>query len=111
MSGKCIKNEPINATYLDTYGWILYKMGKINEAKTYLEKAMNNSGVKDPEITEHFGDILYKMKEYDRAAETWEDAILLGGEKSKIEKKIDEANRKKEEKAKGKKQKRRNIKY
>lgn len=102
MSGKCIKNEPLNATYLDTYGWILFKMGKINEAKTYLEKAMNNAGVNDPEITEHYGDLLYKMKEYARAAEIWEEAIILGGEKEKIEKKILEAKGKKEEKVKGK---------
>ncbi len=89
-----IKIEPINATYLDTYGWILFKMGKINEAKTYLEKAMNNAGVNDPEITEHYGDILYKMKEYARAAEIWEEAIILGGEKEKIEKKIRETKEK-----------------
>ena len=91
MSSKCINIEPINATYLDTYGWILFKMSKINEAKKYLEKAMNNAGVNDPEITEHYGDILYKMKEYDRAVETWRDAIILGGDKVKIEKKINEA--------------------
>ena len=91
MSGKCIKTEPLNATYLDTYGWILFKMGKIIEAKTYLEKAMNNAGVNDAEITEHYGDILYRMKEYLGAVEAWEDAIILGGEKVKIEKKINEA--------------------
>jgi tetratricopeptide (TPR) repeat protein len=102
MSGICIKTEPINAIYLDTYGWILFKMGKTNEAKVYLEKAMNNSGVNDPEITEHYGDILYEMKEYTRAAETWKDAIILGGEKIKIEKKINEAKEKKKgQKAKG----------
>jgi len=91
MSSKCIKAEPINATYLDTYGWILFKIGKINEAKIYLEKAMNNAGVNDPEITEHYGDILYEMKEYKKAVETWGDAIILGGDKVKIEKKIKEA--------------------
>ena len=94
MSSKCIKTEPINATYLDTYGWILFKMGKINEAKIYLEKAMNNAGVNDPEITEHYGDMLYEMKEYKRAVETWEDSIILGGDKVKIEKKIYEAKEK-----------------
>ena len=94
MSSKCIKIEPLNATYLDTYGWILFKMGKINEAKIYLEKAMNNAGVNDPEITEHYGDMLCEMKEYKRAVETWEDSIILGGDKVKIEKKINEAKEK-----------------
>jgi len=94
MSSKCIKIEPVNATYLDTYGWILFRMGKINEAKVYLEKAMNNAGVNDPEITEHYGDILYEMKEYKRAVETWGDAIILGGDKVKIEKKIEKAENK-----------------
>jgi len=91
MSSKCIKAEPVNSTYLDTYGWILFKMGKINEAKMYIEKAMNNAGVNDAEISEHYGDILYELKEYKNAVETWEDAIILGGDKIKIEKKIEEA--------------------
>lgn len=88
MSNECLKKEPDNATYLDTYGWILFKMGKINEAKNYLEKAMYNSEIKDAEISDHYGDVLFEINEYERAIEAWENAVILGGNKSIIEKKI-----------------------
>ncbi len=93
MSSKCLKTEPLNALYLDTYGWILYKMGKFEEARKYLEKAMKRAVINDPEITEHYADILYKIGEYGKAVENWEDAIFLGGDRMKIEKKINKAKK------------------
>lgn len=93
MSRKCLETEPLNAIYLDTYGWILYKMGKFEEAMKYLEKAMKKAVINDPEITEHYGDILYEMGEHDKALKNWKDAILLGGEKKKIEEKINKAEK------------------
>ena len=40
MSRLTIQLEPENPTYLDTYAWILFKSGKLNEAKKYIEKAI-----------------------------------------------------------------------
>ena len=42
MSFKTIKAEPKNATYLDTYAWILYMMGRYSEAKIYIDQALQN---------------------------------------------------------------------
>lgn len=42
MSLKTIKDEPNNATYLDTYAWILYLQGRYEEAKIYIEMAVKN---------------------------------------------------------------------
>ena len=42
MSFKTIKAEPKNATYLDTYAWILYMLGRYSEAKIYIEQALQN---------------------------------------------------------------------
>jgi tetratricopeptide (TPR) repeat protein len=42
MSFKTIKAEPKNATYLDTYAWILYMLGRYSEAHIYIEQALQN---------------------------------------------------------------------
>src|SRR5690606_19447726 len=40
MSKRSLELRPNEATFLDTYGWILYKQGKYTEAKEYIEKAI-----------------------------------------------------------------------
>ena len=39
---KTIKAEPKNATYLDTYAWILFMEGRYSEAKIYIDQALQN---------------------------------------------------------------------
>jgi tetratricopeptide (TPR) repeat protein len=40
MSSKVVKRNPDNPTYLDTHAWVLYNMGRYEEAKKYIEKAV-----------------------------------------------------------------------
>ena len=42
MSLKTVKAEPNNATYLDTYAWILFKQQRYEEAKIYIDLAVKN---------------------------------------------------------------------
>ena len=44
MSYKTVKAEPENATYLDTYAWILFEKKRYTEARIYIEQAMKNGG-------------------------------------------------------------------
>ena len=53
MSRLTINAEPDNATYLDTYAWILFKMGRPNDALPYMEKAVKNDGEKSSTLLEH----------------------------------------------------------
>ena len=41
MSKKVMESEPGNATYIDTYGWILFKLGLYKEAKEQLVRAIS----------------------------------------------------------------------
>ncbi len=91
MSGITLKKEPNNDTYLDTYGWILYNMGKVREAKKYIRKALENGGASSPDILEHYGDILYKNGDKHEAVKYWKLAIEKKGNKKKLEKKIESA--------------------
>lgn len=82
MSKQLIRLAPYNPGYLGVHGHILFMTGKYKEAKKYLEKALKNA----PEnalILEHYGDILYKLGETDKAIEQWKKAKQIGGEHSK----------------------------
>ncbi len=72
MSKKAITVEPNNATYLDTFGWILYKMGKYFEAKAIFKHALIYGGNDHAEILDHYGDVLNALGEKDSAAIYWE---------------------------------------
>lgn len=89
MSGITVKAEPTNATFLDTYGWVLFKQGAYTMAKIYIENAVKYSE-DDPsaEVLEHYGDVLYKVGEKEEALEQWKKAKELGGDSKTLEKKI-----------------------
>ena len=89
MSGITIKAEPMNPTYLDTYGWILFEQGSYIMAKIYLEKAVEYSGENpSAEVLEHYGDLLIKTGEEEKAVQQWIRAKELGGDTEALERKI-----------------------
>ena len=61
MSYRTVKAEPENATYLDTYAWILYHLGNYKDALFYIERAMSITSGENKEITEHFHAIKKKL--------------------------------------------------
>ena len=75
MSKKTIEAEPNNATYLDTFGWILYLMGKPLEAKPHFKQAMLYGGKDSAVIMDHYAEVLYALKEYDLAMVYWNLAM------------------------------------
>lgn len=62
MSRKTIEKEPSNATYLDTYAWILHLQGQDFLAEFYIKQAMENQpdDFDDPTLQEHYDIILKK---------------------------------------------------
>lgn len=76
MSYKTIKAEPDNATFLDTYAWILYKEERYEEARIYIDQVMkadpdNVTGV----LNDHAGDIYIKLGLTAEAVEFWKKAL------------------------------------
>lgn len=82
--------EPDNSSFQDTYGWILYRAGKYNEAKFWLEKALKSGGDTHAVIIEHYGDVLYKLGEKAKAVEYWQKAKATGTGSELLEQKISE---------------------
>jgi predicted negative regulator of RcsB-dependent stress response len=92
MSTLLIKNNPENATFLDTHAWVLYTRQKYREAKKVMEKAIG-TGMANATHFEHYGDILFKLGETENAVQQWEKAkTMLSSSNEILNKKI--ANRK-----------------
>jgi len=58
---------------LDSMGWVLYRMGQLDEAVDFLQKALELRN--DPEIAAHLGEVLWVMGNKQAAKEIWETAL------------------------------------
>lgn len=90
MSYKTIKAEPKNATFLDTYAWILFEKGRYAEAKIHMDEAMKNGGEESDVVVEHAGDVYYMSGDKEKAMEYWKQAKEMGSESKTLQKKIDQ---------------------
>jgi tetratricopeptide (TPR) repeat protein len=78
-----------NSAFIDTYAWIMYKMKNYKEALDWMEQAMQlPDALERPELLTHYGDILYKSGQTDKAILQWEKALEKGGDREVLESKI-----------------------
>jgi tetratricopeptide (TPR) repeat protein len=71
MSKKAVTLEPDNTSFMDTYGWVLFKLGRYAEAKEWIGKALNDKDGVSAEVMEHYGDVLFKLGDTGNAVEYW----------------------------------------
>ena len=90
LSRETIKIEPENSTYLDTYAWILFKMGRISGARKYISRAVNSNSDQSGEIFFHAGEIYLKAGNYDKALIFYKKAVkkLKGPDLEEVENKM-----------------------
>jgi tetratricopeptide (TPR) repeat protein len=89
MSKVATQKEPENGAYLDTIGWIYYKMGRYEMALEFVKKAIqirNDSA----EVHEHLGEIYYKLNNFENARLSWEKALQLDESRSWLKEKLKE---------------------
>lgn len=65
MSARTIELEPDNATYRDTYGWILFLLGRAEDAKPHFKHAMLYGGKDSSVVLEHYSKVLETLGEKD----------------------------------------------
>jgi tetratricopeptide (TPR) repeat protein len=70
--------EPDNAAIIDSYGWVLYRLGRRDEALTELRRAFVLQ--KDPEIASHVGEVLWELGRKDEARRYFDEARKLDPE-------------------------------
>jgi tetratricopeptide (TPR) repeat protein len=66
---KALKLSPNDPFILDSMGWALYRMGRLDDAESYLKRAFADRP--DPEIAAHLGEVLWAKGDFDRARAVW----------------------------------------
>jgi tetratricopeptide (TPR) repeat protein len=90
MAKIAVTMEPDNPSFQDTYGWVLYKLGRFEEAKTWVYKSVQGTEAPSSEVLEHYGDILFRLGEIDQATDYWIKAKAKGPGSAFLDKKITE---------------------
>lgn len=80
---QAIEIDPLNSSYLDSLGWVYFKLGKFTEAEKYLKDALQ---IDDSSATihEHLGDVYNKQGKTDLAKDAWEKALKLTSDTEEI---------------------------
>jgi tetratricopeptide (TPR) repeat protein len=88
MSSQAIALDKNNSSNLDTHAWILFKLGRAEEAQTYMRQALSLDNRKSPELNLHYGDILYALGKEFLAKTYWRKALEFGADPKEIEERI-----------------------
>jgi tetratricopeptide (TPR) repeat protein len=89
---KAVKMEPENAAYLDSLGWVYFRLGRFPEAQKYIQKAVDLSEEPDAVLHEHLGDVFHALGDGQRAREEWTKAQELEP-KDSVREKLEGAGR------------------
>ncbi len=100
MVQKAVQLDPQNGAYLDSLGWVYFKMGQYALAEANLRKASERMG-QDPAVHDHLGELFEKTGRLKMAAAQWEQSLqeyartvpadAEPGDVSKVQKKLDTA--------------------
>ena len=88
MARRANELAPGQPSYQDTYAWVLFRMGRYEDARRWIEKAIASGGGEEGVIVEHYGDILFALGEESMAVEKWRQASELGGASDNILRKV-----------------------
>ena len=76
MIDKALAARPDEAAYLDSKGWVLYKLGRFAQAVDWLKRAAARpTGRRDPLLHDHLGDALWRNGDRAQAKAIWQLAV------------------------------------
>lgn len=90
LASKSATALPANASIADTYALVLFKLGKYDQALSWIQKALENNEAVNPVYLEHYGDILSMKGDLAGALTQWQKAQQSGNSAEKLKQKINE---------------------
>ena len=92
MAKEAVEKQPESSSYLDTMGWIYFKLGKYDNAEKYIGKAVGLReavGENGATLNEHLGDVYYKLNQKEKAMECWKRALQMNQKNQALKNKIE----------------------
>lgn len=89
MAGRVVAMTDNNPTYLDTYAWVLFKLGRLAEAKKIMQQAISLDRQNSPDLQAHYGDILFALGERFMAEVYWRRALDNGFDADEIARRME----------------------
>jgi tetratricopeptide (TPR) repeat protein len=74
MIQHALELEPGNGAYLDSLGWVYYRLGKLEQAEGLFVQALEKIGT-DPTVHDHLGDVYFKLGKTKDAINQWQAAL------------------------------------
>jgi tetratricopeptide (TPR) repeat protein len=97
---KAVAQEPNNGAYLDSLGWVFYRLNKLPEAEQHLRRALEVMS-RDATVHDHLGDVYFREGKIREAILQWQNSLkewnsnapteVDHAEVAKVQKKLDDA--------------------
>jgi tetratricopeptide (TPR) repeat protein len=97
---KAVAQEPNNGAYLDSLGWVFYRLNKLPEAEQHLRRALEVMS-RDATVHDHLGDVYFREGKIREAILQWQNSLkewqasapteVDHTEVAKVQKKLDDA--------------------
>jgi len=100
MVRKALQEEPENYAYLDSMGWVLYRLDRLPEAGQNLRRALEYMS-SDATVHDHLGDVYFHEGKIREAIAQWQSSLknyetsapteVEQGDVAKVQKKLEGA--------------------
>lgn len=90
LAARVVELAPGDANFEDTYAWVLFRSGDVEEALTWIELSLAHEGDQPgAAVLDHAGDILWALGRKNEARARWQAALSAGGDANTLQPKID----------------------
>jgi tetratricopeptide (TPR) repeat protein len=100
LIAKAVERDPKNYAYLDSLGWVLFRLNRLPEAEAKLREALELAS-RDATVHDHLGDVYFHEGKIREAIAQWQSSLkewqlsapsdLDHSEVAKVQKKLDDA--------------------
>lgn len=94
MASRAVALTDNNPTYLDTHAWVLFRLGRLEEARKIMQQAIALDNRNSSELLLHYGDILDALGQRFMAETYWRKALEKGGDAAAISRRLESGPKK-----------------
>ena len=85
---RAVAQEPDNGAYVDSMGWVYFRLGRLDDARRELERAVVLTGG-DAVVREHLGDVYKELRLNELAREQYKKSLAADRSNARVKTKLD----------------------